>query len=52
MFVGVRRGRESDAGIAFIANHAPEWGYKEDGVKDVLQESTSSGLVVLVTPAA
>ena len=51
MFVVVWRGQESDAEIAFIADHAPEWGYEKDSVKDMLQESSSSGLVVPVTPA-
>jgi len=51
MFVGVRRGQESDAEIAFIADHAPEWAHEKDGVKDVLPESFSSGFVVLVAGA-
>ena len=41
----------AEAKIAFIADHAPEWGYEKDGVKDVLQESSSSGFVVLVAGA-
>src|SRR6266436_9849526 len=52
MFVVVWRGRESEAEIAFIADHAPKWGYEKDSVKDVLQESFSSGFVVSATPAA
>jgi len=51
MLVGVWRGQESGAEIALIAVHAAEWGYKEDSVQDVLEESSSSGLVVSVTPA-
>jgi len=47
MFVVVCCGQESDAEIAFIAAHAPEWGYEKDSVKEVLQESSSSGFVVL-----
>ena len=51
MFVRVWRGQESDAEIAFIAGHAPEWGYEKNLVKDLLPDSSSSGLVVSVTPA-
>jgi len=39
MFVGVWRGQESDAEIAFIADHAAKWAYEKDSVKDVLAES-------------
>jgi hypothetical protein len=52
MLVGVRRGQESDAEIALIADHAAKWSYEKDGMKDVLPESSSSGFVVSVTPAA
>ena len=51
MFVRVRRRQESDAEIAFIADHAAERGYEKDEVKDLLQESSSSRFVVSVTPA-
>ena len=47
MFAGVRRGQGSEAKIAFIAAHAPEWAHEKDGVQDVLPESSSSGFVVL-----
>jgi len=50
MFVGVWRGQESDAEIAFIADRAAEGTCEKDGVKDVFPESSSSGLVVSVTP--
>ena len=52
MFVVVWRGQESDAEIAFIADHAAKWAYEKDSVKDVLQESSSSGFVVLGAGAA
>ena len=50
MFVGVRRIQESEAEIAFIADRAAEGACEKDGVKDVFPESSSSGLVVSVTP--
>ena len=51
MFVGVWRDQESDAEIAFIADRAAEGGYEKNLVKDLLPDSSSSGLVVSVTPA-
>jgi hypothetical protein len=38
LFVGVWRGQESEAEIAFITGRAAEWAYEKDSVKDVLQD--------------
>ena len=51
MFVGVWWDQESDAEIAFIADRAAEGGCEKDSVKDVFPKSSSSRLVVSVTPA-
>lgn len=51
LLVGVWQGSEAEAEIAFITGRAAEWAYEKDSVKDVLQESFSSGLVVSVAPA-
>ena len=52
MFVGVRRGQESDTEIAFITDRTAKWACEKNIVKDAFPESFSSGLVISVTPAA
>ncbi len=52
MLVVVWRGQGSEAEIAFIAAHAPEWAHEKDGVQNVLPKSFSSGFVVLEAGAA
>jgi hypothetical protein len=51
LLVGVWWGQESEAEVAFITVRATEWAYEKEGVKDVLQESFSSGLVVSLARA-